>query len=311
MLAPQACVAVEIAGPTAADEPRVALERRCSEILGAGRCRIVLPDDVAAGCWRARVTPAADATPEASVVLSDPTEPAREPVRRDLTFRANDAPGERWATLGLVIAALVTVEEHSAAEEVQSGPIEGGGFAPVVEAPAPAPARFVPSGALAAAAVATVGALPRPAIGGRLELVFGGERVGGTARGTIFPASSRATVGAAGGDFDQWSVGAGLCGLAARGPWRARLCVGADLARTHARGFGVAETNAASAWWEAAWLGAAAERRLGAHLALVAAAEGAAHLRRPTFAIEGAQASVFTPAPASATVSLGLAVPFP
>ena len=39
MVAPQACVAVQIPGAPAADE-RAALERRCSDILGARRCRI-------------------------------------------------------------------------------------------------------------------------------------------------------------------------------------------------------------------------------------------------------------------------------
>ncbi|HVZ75373.1 MAG TPA: hypothetical protein VHJ20_23515 [Polyangia bacterium] len=314
MVAPQACVAVEIAGPVAADAPRAALERRCSEILGVGRCRIVLPEsaDRGASCWQARVASAGDGA--ATVELADPSEPARAPVRRDLSFRANDAPAERWATLGLVIAALVTVEEHSAADDapaIERGQA-GGGFAPVIEAPASPPPMNV-RGALAASGVAALGALPHAALGARVEATLGGEHLAFVARGTIFPASTRATVGGAGagGDFELLSFGAGLCGWTERGRWRARLCAGGDVDRTRANGVGVAETNGATAWWETAWLGAGAERRLSSHLALVATIEGAAAFERPTFAIEGAQSTVFSPAPVSVTAALGLAVPLP
>src|SRR5690349_16655759 len=130
MLAAQACVAVEVAGAPAAQEQRAALERRCSEILGARRCRIVTQADDTAACWHARVTTeGGDPPAEASVVLADETEPLHAPVRRDITFRPNDVVVERWATLGLVIAALVTVEEHSAAEAapgVAPGPENAG-----------------------------------------------------------------------------------------------------------------------------------------------------------------------------------------
>jgi hypothetical protein len=324
MLAPQACVAVEIAGPAAADEQRAALERRCSEILGTGRCRVFPPEDAAraAACWQARVTGpsavGADAPPnDASVTLDDPTEPTRSAVRRDITFRPNDAPVERWATLGLVIAALVTVEEHSAADASgvpERGP-EGSGFAPVVTAPPPALAlAFSPRGELRATGIGAVGALPRAAVGARLEASFGGERLAVLARGTLFPAGTRAALGAAGagGTFELWSVGLGLCGLAERGgAWRARLCGGGELAHMSARGYGVAETNGATAWWQSAWVGASASRRVASHLALVAEVEGAVLFQRPTFAIEGAQAMSFSPAPVAATVALGVAVPLP
>jgi hypothetical protein len=331
MLAPQACVAVEIAGPVAAVEQRAALEHRCSEILGPGRCRILVPEDAghAGACWHARVTRSSaagapvDAPPdEASVLLDDPSEPAHALVRRDITFRANDVPAERWATLGLVIAALVTVEEHSAADEGSTtGPAPltglGGGFTPVVEETPAAPPIAV-RGGLAATGVASLGVLPHPALGARLEATLSAARLGGdrlsfVARGTLFPASTRATIGTAGagGDFDLWAVGAGLCGLSARGPWRARLCAGGELARIRAHGVGVAETNDATAWWQAAWVGIGAARRLASHVELVAGVEGAAIFERPTFAIEGAAPAVFSPSPVAVTVALGLAVPFP
>jgi hypothetical protein len=78
-----------------------------------------------------------------------------------------------------------------------------------------------------------------------------------------------------------------------------------------ARGTGVAETNAETAWWETAWGSASASRRLAKHFALVAEVEGAVLFRRPTFAIHGAAADVFSPAPVAATVALGVAVPLP
>src|SRR5450432_1912982 len=144
MIAPQACVAVEISVSTAAQDQRAALERRCSDILGAHRCRIVGPGegDASVGCWQVVVTTEGGVTPtDASVILDDPTDPSHAPVKRDVTFRPNDAIAERWATLGLVIAALVTVEEHSAAEEapVSAWNAAGAGFAPAIDARREAP----------------------------------------------------------------------------------------------------------------------------------------------------------------------------
>jgi hypothetical protein len=315
MLAPQACVAVEIAGPPAAVEQRAALERRCSDILGPRRCRIIVAAQDGDGCWHARVTAeGGDAAAEASVVLADETEPTHTPVRRDITFRPNDAVVERWATLGLVIAALVTVEEHSAAEAapaVPPGP-ENGGFAPIVVAPAPAPEPRVPlDGELRALAVGAVGFLPEAALGARLEASLARGYVAGVLRGTIFPSGARASFGAggAGGDVDLWSAGLGVCGRSRTGPWGLRLCAGGDLAHMRASGVGVAETNSAAAWWESIWVGASGALSLASHLALTLEVEGAAVLQRPTFAIYGAQPT-FTPAPVGAVAALGLAVPF-
>jgi hypothetical protein len=315
MLAAQACVAVEISGAPAAQDQRAALERRCSEILGLRRCRIVSSADEIAGCWHARVTAEGGDTPsEASVVLADETEPTHTPVRRDITFRPNDALVERWATLGLVIAALVTVEEHSAAEAeptVPPGP-ENQGFAPTIVAPAPAPEPGEPfDGEVSVLGVGAVGFLPEAALGARLEASLARGHVAGLARGTIFPAGARASFAAsgAGGDVDLWSVGLGLCGRARTGPWGARLCAGGDLARMRASGVGVAETNSAAAWWEAVWVGASGAYSVASHLAVTLQVEGAVVLQRPTFAIYGAQ-STFTPAPVGGTVALGLAVPF-
>jgi hypothetical protein len=317
MIAPQACVAVQITGAPAAEE-RAALERRCSDILGA-RCRIAAPGEGAAGgpaCWQILVaTDGRDPPAEASVVLSDPTEAAHTPVRRDVTFRANDAVTERWATLGLVIAALVTVEEHSAAEEgpAASWNAAGGGFTPDVTARREAPPS-TPGEPFAvearAAAVGALGLLPEAALGARVELSLGRGHLGVVGRATVFPGDSRVTLGGpAVGDLQLWAAGLGLCGTGARGRWGARACLGGDAARTSAHGAGVSETNTAVQWWGSTWLGVSAELRLAQHLALTADVEGALVLVRPSFAIRGVP-STFTSSAVGGTLALGVAVPF-
>jgi hypothetical protein len=249
MVAPQACVAVEIAGPPAAEDQRAALESRCSEILGARRCRIVdVRQESDAACWRAIVTPAGEGSPEASVVLRDETEPAHVPVRRDITFRPNDLPKERWATLGLVIAALVTVEEHSAAETPPPAAPAPAGGPPVVVAPAPATPSVPIDLAARASAVGALGLLPEAALGVRLELSAARGYVELLGRATIFPGDSRVVLGSDGaaGDVQLAAFGLGLCGRLVGDAWGGRLCAAGDLARLRARGVGVAETSAAT-----------------------------------------------------------------
>jgi hypothetical protein len=315
MVAPQACVAVEITGAPAAEQ-RAALERRCSDILGAHRCRIVAPGDPDAGsCWQVVVTAeGGDMPAEASVVLNDATDPGHVPVRRDVTFRANDAVAERWATLGLVIAALVTVEEHSAAEAPPPAPWNGaGGGAPVAEARrAASPSAPLPiSGELRASAVGALGLLPDAALGARVEAGLGWRWLALIARGTVYPQSSRAMFGGsgAGGDVQLTAMGLGLCAGGGGSRLGARGCLGADAERSRVQGLGVSETNAVVAWWGAAWAAAAVELRLHRHLSLTLEAEVAALFERPTFAIHGVT-SMFTTAPVAGTLALGLAVPF-
>jgi hypothetical protein len=314
MVAPQACVAVEIAGPSAADEQRAALESRCSEILGARRCRIVVPGREAdAACWHAVVTPPREEKPaEASVILRDDTEPAHVPVRRDITFRPNDLPSERWATLGLVIAALVTVEEHSAAEAAPPVKPASPDRAPtVVTVPAPAAPPVPIDAAVRASVVGALGLVPDAALGARVEVSAARGYVELLARGTIFPGDSRATLGADGaaGDMQLAMAGLGACGRVASEAWGARLCLAGDLQRLRARGVGVAETSAATDWSPSFSGVASLSRLLAAHIALTFEAELLTRLERPTFAIAGAP-SVYQPSRVAGVAALGLAVPF-
>jgi hypothetical protein len=323
MLPPQACVAIEIAGPPAAAEQRAALEGRCSDILRPRRCRVITPPDgelggdAGTGCWHAQVTATGGGTPaEAVVVLSDDSDPTHPRVRRDIAFRPNDAVVERWATLGLVIAALVTVEEHSAAEE--TGPLSAaaaaslGSGVPTARVEAPSPAQGpAPMGSVRASGVAALGLLPGAAFGARLEAFLARRHVGMVARATIFPEHNRVALGAAGagGAFQLKSAGVGACWVGVAYSLDGRVCAGGDLINTRARGFGVAQTTSAAASSEAVWTGALVEWRLLSHLALTFEAEAALLLERPTFAIEGAPGA-FTPSPIAAAAGLGLAVPF-
>jgi hypothetical protein len=313
MVAPQACVAVEITGSPVAEQ-RAALERRCSDILGARRCRVLAPGESDATCWQVVVTIEGDTPTDASVVLNSASEPTHAPVRRDVTFRPNDVVSERWATLGLVIAALVTVEEHSAAESAPIAPWDGagGGFAPTVDARRETPPPGAPFGGEArASAVGALGLLPEAALGARVELSVTRAHLALLARATVFPGDSRATLGAKGeaGELQLWAAGLGFCGTGGQGSVRARGCVGGDLARMSARGNGVSETNTATAAWGSAWASVSAELRLWQHLALTAEVEGAAVLVRPSFGIYGVT-STYTAAPVGGTLALGVAVPF-
>src|SRR5882672_4214894 len=318
MVAQQACVAVEITGSPAPAEQRASLERRCSDILGARRCRIVAPGDIGMGgpaCWQVIVTREGGDTPiSASVVLNDVTDPQHVPVRRDVTFRSNDAVHERWATLGLVIAALVTVEEHSAAEETPATPFNsaGGGFAPAVEAQGGGPPGAAQPGPLTGearvSAVGALGLLPQPALGVRVEGSLARRPVALVARATVFPTDSRTTFSArgAGGDVQLVAAGLGLCGVGGENRLSARACLGGDAVRTRASGFGVSQTNAVIAWWGSAWASASLELRLIHRLALTFDVEGAVLFERPTFGIHGAP-STFTTSPVEGALAAGLA----
>ena len=341
-----ACVAIQLLGAAAVPDGAQALQQRCDGILGAGQCRVVdaggdgatsasVPNPAA--CWRATVTRASDDASASVVVHAAGANPGRS-ARRDLTFQARDELTERWATLGLVIAALVTLEEHSADASPASetvAPTAAAGATPpagpsrpwfsrdpavparLTVAVQPEPPRTVPRVAdLRVLAIGDVGRLPWTTLGARLAATFQVVRyldveIGGaylTSTGTA--AIPVAGGGTGGGHFNLWSATLGLCPhsqLAMR--LTGHVCAGGDLSATTASGFGVAETAQATAWVGHAWFGFDSELHLSRHLALIAEYKTEAALRRPVFAIDGA-GNVYQPSRYSVNLGLGLAAVF-
>jgi hypothetical protein len=341
-----ACVAIQLLGAPATPDGAQALQQRCDGILGAGQCRVVdargnpatsasVPG--AAACWQATVTRASNDT-AASVVVRAAGAPDERGERRDLTFQARDELNERWATLGLVIAALVTLEEHSADASPASEAVAAAGppgttppigpsrpwFSRDPAVPArltvsvqPEPPRTLPRVAdLRVLAMGDVGRLPWTTLGARLAATFQVVRyldleVGGAYLTSIGTAAIPvAGGGTGGGHFNLWSATLGLCPhseLAMR--LTGHVCAGGDLSATTASGFGVAETAQTTAWVGHAWFGFDSELHLSRHLALIAEYKTEAALRRPVFVIDGA-GNVYQPSRVSVNLSLGLAAVF-
>jgi hypothetical protein len=342
------CVAIQLLGTPAAPDAVQALQQRCEGILGAGECRLAAasaPDgdgdgaraggNGGDGCWRASVARTADDAAD-SVVVSAPGAIAGHPAHREVTFQSRDELTERWATLGLVIAALVTLEEHSADASARPGPAAA---APAAETPAgpgrpwfsrdrslPAPVTIVagpadPSRApprltdLRLLAVADFGRLPWATFGARLgttlELVryldveVSGAYLTSTGTGAI----SVADGGTGGGHFNLWSMALGLCYPQHGTRLSGHTCAGGDVGATSATGFGVAETAHRTVWVPNAWFGFDSMFHLTRHLSLVAEYKVEVAVNRPIFVISSAS-PIFQASRFSQNVGLGLAAAF-
>src|SRR6266700_4803616 len=223
MLLIPACVAVQIIGASPEPAEVGALRSRCSDILGGERCRIA-HDESAPGagapdavCWRATVI-VADRDAAARVVLrAAPGITGTRVTHRDIAFQERDEVPERWATIGLVIAALVTIEERSAltsvdAEAPASKTPQTPPRALISATTTASPVRDVPvlthggAGVHAVlAGTAATGPLPGTAFGARLEAGVDWTRLGIVARFSYYPERNRATVpipaGVGGGRF--------------------------------------------------------------------------------------------------------------
>jgi hypothetical protein len=335
MLPAHACVAIQIVGAYAAPGEITALRQRCDSILGAEQCRVVsgagLGDDA---CWRSTVTVGVRVGVATVVLAAGDRNNARQ-TRRDLSFQDRDQLPERWATLGLVIAALVTIEEHTAAAAPEPRPADSGVARPATEgqrhealmvalaadggraAPAAGPAsRWLGGGRLNAmlAGLAAAGSLPGVAFGVGLELSVLWAHAGALARAAYFPLGPRATVpvttGTGGGRFGMWSAGFGVCGRArADRMLSLRACAGGDFSVTAADGFGVAETATTRALSEAIWGAVGAQLHVSPRITVVAEPEVRVAAQRSGFAILGA-GTVFTPSRVGGRVALGVAVRF-
>src|SRR5882724_4190672 len=215
MLLIPACVAVQIIGAPPAPAEVGALESRCSGILGGDRCRVVAEptprarDTEEDACWRATVT-IAERGAAAQVVLRTAHGVEARDARRDVAFQDRDEISERWATLGLLIAALVTVEERSAATTTggDAATMEPSPSARSPSAPSPILATTIAVPALEVpvrtrggpgihatlAGIAVTGPLPGTAFGARAEAGVDWPRAGVVARLAYYPEHNRATV---------------------------------------------------------------------------------------------------------------------
>jgi len=340
-----ACVAIQLLGTAAAPDAVLALQQRCDGILGAGECRLAADGGhdgaSAAGnggsaCWRATVARAADDA-AASVVVSAPGAGAGPAAHRDVMFQPRDELTERWATLGLVIAALVTLEEHSADASATPGsaaaaptpaPSANAGrpwFSRDRALPAPVtvgvgpeePSRALPHlDDVRMLAVADRGRLPWATYGARLAATLQTVRyldleVSGaylTSSGT--GATTLADGGTGGGHFNLWSMTLGICPQSRLGArLTGHVCAGGDASRTSATGFGAAETAHDTVWVTSAWLGFDSLFHLTRHLALVAEYKMEIAVNRPVFVI-GDASPVFQSSRLSQNLGLGVAAAF-
>jgi hypothetical protein len=330
MMPPPPCVAIDLEAPAAAPYSVAVLAARCDAILGAGHCRINRAASAAEGptneeraCWRATVRASGSAPSSAAVVLHDPERTGAAAADHAVSFRAFDASDDRWASLGLLVAALVTVTEN--AHRDGKSAIEALTAAEPLAKPKPDPTATTVTATtdapgtrpdlsvdLRASGLFALGLLPGLAWGGRIEAAVGNDWLAAVARIAYLPMRTRALpeTSQQGGEFQLTTFGLGGC---VPGPDRSngnlRLCVGGDVYATKGRGFGVAEPTTTNAYSGAAWVNTSARWPLGDNAALWFAVESAAAVLRPRFKIEGGS-EVYRPAPISANASLGLSATY-
>lgn len=108
-----ALVAVSIhAAADVSPELSAAAVRSCQAALGEGQCRLDEPGGAAAE-WQATVTSEDEHLDAARIELRRSTG-APLLVTRELSFVPEDAPRERWASVGVLIAALVVARSREA-----------------------------------------------------------------------------------------------------------------------------------------------------------------------------------------------------
>lgn len=335
----QVCVAIQLLGAPAAPEAVQALQQRCDSVLGTGECRITR-DGINGDkndCWRATLVRTVD-DGMASVVVGGSGAAAGHAAQRDVTFQSNDERTDRWATLGLVIAALVTQEEHAAASTpaatATSPPAEtptGSSWfsrdrsAPATISEQPEEPSYGPLhlADLRLLGVYDSGRLPSATVGGRLSGTFGlvhhlDLEIGGaylTSTGTISVPNAIGTNG--GIHLDLRSLTLGLCpqsrisaGLSGH------VCVGGDLGLMRVTATGVADSNSGVRLLPSVWVGFDSAVQLTRHLALVAEYKAEVAVEEtPSIIIanvnnSGSNNRVFQPSRFSENVAVGVAGTF-
>ncbi|MEA2701146.1 MAG: hypothetical protein QOI66_5417 [Myxococcales bacterium] len=317
------CVSIELNANQPSLSSAAIVEERCGAILGKDRCHVSLgsspSQEATASCWVASIDAANDVPLVATVVLHNPARPERRDVERSVEFRQRDAPADRWATLGLLIAALVTIEEHSAtppppadspdaAQRLRDAQ-RAAALLRATEQPPPAPQKIAVD--IRASALLAAGMVPGTAWGLRGEVAIGTRRLAGLARFSYLPSRSETapTAPRQGGDFRLWAPGVGLC-------WKSgeahrlsmRICGGGDLNITAGQGFGISEPAQHTVQWGSLWAGVGAQLRLFSHAFVVAGLEGTAGIERPSFTLNSGD--LYTVPPVGGYASLGLAVPY-
>jgi|SRR5579872_2225060 len=321
MLPPCVSVELDVNQPSLASAAIV--EERCDAILGEGRCQVTVgvpePAETTSGCWTARVRAAGDAPLTATVLLHDRNRPERREVQRTVDFQPRDAPSDRWATMGLLIAALVTIEEHSASppsddaadrERRQRETEQAAELLRRSVPPPPIERRHAVIDVRATALLAT-GMMPGWVWGLRGEANLTGKHWAVQGRLSYLPSQSDAGTadGHEGGDFRLVAPGIGACGMTSETRrLSGRLCAGGDLNLTRVEGFGVTEPAQHTVRWGALWAGIAGQLRIFPHAYVVAGLDGTAALKRPSFTLDSGD---FYAMPAyGAYASLGLAATY-
>lgn len=301
------CVAIQLLGTAAAPDAVQALRQHCDSILGDGECRMTSEGsgEGESECWRATLVRTADDA-VASVVVGGSGAAAGRVAQRDVKFQSNDQRTDRWATLGLVIAALVTQEEHAAAAS-----------APPANAPAvPATETLSPTGSswfsrdrsapntiaeqpeevhglmhladLRLLGVWDAGRLPWATVGGRVSATFGlvhhlDLEIGGT---YLVSTAAIAPPGGSGGTgkihFDLRSLTVGLCPRSRVSPrLSGHVCAGGDIGLMTVSAPDDPTSQNGYLFLPDVWLGFDSMIQLTGHLALVIEYKAEVIIRQP------------------------------
>jgi hypothetical protein len=131
-----ALVSISVA-PDVPTELSALAVRSCDTALGEGKCQITGPSPVQAD-WHATVT-ASDPNLETVRIEVKKESGDSAPETRELSFSPEDAPRERWASVGVLIAAMVVAGSRDA--EPAPPPSEPVPVAPPPPRPKPEPPK--------------------------------------------------------------------------------------------------------------------------------------------------------------------------
>jgi hypothetical protein len=295
------CVAIQLLGAPAPPDATQALQEHCDSVLGAGECRLTRDgtNDDKNQCWRATVVRTADDV-MATVVVGGSGAAGGRVAQRDVKFQSNDERTDRWATLGLVVAALVNQEEHAAAASAATAPTSA--TPPRADKHWPSRDRSEAEPATISGdveestherlhladvrllGVADMGRLPWATVGARVAATTGLTRHLDLEIGFAYLTSTGAAVIPSGGGihFSLSSATLGLCQQSGvNRNLTGHICVGADLAEMTATSVGSTQPQSLRHFLPNAWFGFDSALRLTRHLALIAEYKGEVSVATP------------------------------